>query len=150
MEKEERWTAPIYTIFFVLSGAALRFDVFADAAIVGIGVVYILFRCAGKFFGSWLSTTLTHCEPMVCKWLGITLFPQAGVALGMCLQAEALGEQGILIRNIILFSVLIYELVGPALTKMALTKAGDIRPKSFEVENRRKLRLEAKAGKSGS
>ena len=150
MEKEERWTAPIYTIFFVLSGAALRFDVFADAAIVGIGVVYILFRCAGKFFGSWLSTTLTHCEPMVCKWLGITLFPQAGVALGMCLQAEALGEQGILIRNIILFSVLIYELVGPALTKMALTKAGDIRPKSFEVENRRKLRLEAKAGKSGN
>jgi NhaP-type Na+/H+ or K+/H+ antiporter len=142
MEKEERWTAPIYTIFFVLSGAALRFDVFADAAIVGIGIVYILFRCAGKFFGAWLSTTLTHCDPMVCKWLGITLFPQAGVALGMCLQATELGEQGILIRNIILFSVLVYELVGPALTKMALTKSGDIQPKSYEVLNRRKLKLE--------
>ncbi len=144
MEKEERWTAPIYTVFFVLSGAALRFDVFSDAAIVGIGIVYILFRCAGKFFGAWLSTTLTHCDPMVCKWLGITLFPQAGVALGMCLQATELGEQGILIRNIILFSVLVYELVGPALTKMVLTKSGDIQPKSFEVENRRKLKLAAK------
>ena len=142
MEKEENWTAPIYTLFFVLSGAALRFDVFADAAIVGVGVVYILARCAGKFFGSWLSTTATHCSGPVRKWLGITLFPQAGVALGMCLQATELGEQGVLVRNIILFSVLIYELVGPALTKMALTKSGDIKPKSYEVENRRKLKLE--------
>ena len=146
MEKEERWTAPIYTAFFVLSGAALRFDVFADAAIIGIGVVYILCRCAGKFFGAWLSTKATHCPPVVCKWLGITLFPQAGVALGMCMQAMELGEQGILVRNIVLFSVLIYELVGPALTKMALTKSGDIQPKSFEVVNRRKLKLE-RAGK---
>lgn len=146
MEKEERWTAPIYTAFFVLSGAALRFDVFADAAIIGIGVVYVLCRCAGKFFGAWLSTKATHCPPVVCKWLGITLFPQAGVALGMCMQATELGEQGILVRNIILFSVLIYELVGPALTKMALTKSGDIQPKSFEVVNRRKLKLE-RAGK---
>ena len=142
MEKEENWTAPIYTLFFVLSGAALRFDVFADAAIVGIGVVYILFRCAGKFFGAWLSTTATRCSEPVRKWLGITLFPQAGVALGMCLQATELGEQGVLVRNIILFSVLIYELVGPALTKTALTRAGDIKPKSFEVVNRRKLKLE--------
>ena len=143
MEREERWTAPIYTIFFVLSGAALRFDVFADVTIVGVGVVYILTRCAGKFFGAWLSTTATHCDPMVRKWLGITLFPQAGVALGMCLQATELGQQGILVRNIILFSVLVYELVGPALTKMALTKAGDIKPKSVEVLNRRKLKLES-------
>ena len=147
MEREERWTAPIYTIFFVLSGAALRFDVFADVTIVGIGVVYILTRCAGKFFGAWISTTATHCDPMVRKWLGITLFPQAGVALGMCLQATELGEQGILVRNIILFSVLVYELVGPALTKMALTKAGDIKPKSFEVLNRRKLKLESAQSK---
>ncbi len=142
MEKEEHWTAPIYTVFFVLSGASLRFDVFADAAIVGVGLVYILARCAGKFFGAWLSTTATRCEPNVRKWLGITLFPQAGVALGMCLQATELGEQGVLVRNIILFSVLVYELVGPALTKMALTRSGDIKPKSYEVENRRKLKLE--------
>ena len=109
-------------------------------------MVYILFRCAGKFFGAWLSTTATHCAPQVRKWLGVTLFPQAGVALGMCLQATELGEQGVLVRNIVLFSVLVYELVGPALTKMALTRSGDIRPKSFEVENRRKLKLE-QAGK---
>jgi len=146
MEKEERWTAPIYTLFFVLSGAALRFDVFSDLAIVGIGIVYILTRCAGKFFGAWLSS-LTRCDPKVRKYLGITLFPQAGVALGMCAQVVVLGEQGILIRNIILFSVLVYELVGPALTKMALTRSGDIRPKSFEVENRRQLRLEASGKK---
>ncbi len=143
MEKEENWTAPIYTLFFVLSGAALRFDVFGDIAIVGIGLVYILTRCVGKFFGSWLSTTATHCPPQVCKWLGITLFPQAGVALGMCMQATELGEQGILIRNIILFSVLVYELVGPALTKMALTKSGDIQPQTSEVKNRRQLKLDA-------
>ena len=142
MEKEENWTAPIYTLFFVLSGAALRFDVFADVTIVGIGIVYILMRCAGKFFGSYFSTKMTHCEPMVCKYLGITLFPQAGVALGMCMQAASLEGSGVLIRNIILFSVLIYELVGPALTKWALTKSGDIRPKSFEVENRRQIKLQ--------
>ena len=144
MEKEENWTAPIYTLFFVLSGAALRFDVFADIAIVGIGIVYVLMRCVGKFYGAYISTKMTHCSPMVCKYLGITLFPQAGVALGMCMQATALGNVGILIRNIILFSVLIYELVGPALTKWALTKSGDIQPKSYEVENRRQLKLEGK------
>lgn len=144
MEKEENWTAPIYTLFFVLSGAALRFDVFADITIVGIGLVYILMRCVGKFYGAYFSTKMTHCAPMVCKYLGITLFPQAGVALGMCMQATALGNVGVLIRNIILFSVLIYELVGPALTKWALTRSGDIRPKSYEVENRRALKLEGK------
>ena len=144
MEKEENWTAPIYTLFFVLSGAALRFDVFADITIVGIGLVYVLMRCVGKFYGSYFSTKMTHCSPMVCKYLGITLFPQAGVALGMCMQATVLGDIGILIRNIILFSVLIYELVGPALTKWALTKSGDILPKSYEVENRRQLKLEGK------
>ena len=115
---------------------------------MGIGVVYILTRCAGKFFGAWLSTTATHCDPMVRKWLGITLFPQAGVALGMCLQATELGQQGILVRNIILFSVLVYELVGPALTKMALTKAGDIQPRSQEVLTRRARKLAEAAAKN--
>lgn len=146
MEKEESWTAPVYTLFFVLSGAALRFDVFSDWAVVGIGVVYVLLRCVGKFTGAWLGTGMMHCDPRVRKYLGVALFPQAGVALGMCLQALALGEQGILIRNIILFAVLIYEIVGPALTKLVLTKSGDIQPKSYEVENRRQLKL-ADSGK---
>ena len=143
MEREDNWTAPIYTLFFVISGAALELDVFRDAACVGIGVVYILSRCLGKYFGSRLSTSAMHCDPRVQKYLGVALFPQAGVALGMCLQATALGEQGRLIRSIILFSVLVYELTGPMMTKIVLTKSGDIRPKSPEVENRRRLKLEA-------
>ena len=70
------------------------------------------------------------CEPSICKYLGITLLPQAGVALGMSVTVAAeFGAEGAVIRNIVLFSVLVYELVGPLLTKMALTAAGDIRPK---------------------
>ena len=81
---------------------------------------------------------------MVQKYLGITLFPQAGVALGMSITAVAqMGEQGAMIRNIILFSVFVYEILGPSMTRWALTKSGDIQPKSKEVENRRAMKLEA-------
>lgn len=142
MEKTDRWTSPLFALFFVISGAELEMDVFTDVAIVGIGIVYILFRCVGKYIGTYFSTKATHCSPEVCKYLGITLFPQAGVALGMCITARQLGAQGDLIRNIILFSVFIYELVGPLLTRMALTKAGDIRPMSDEVKYRRQRKLE--------
>ncbi len=138
MEREDRWTAPIYCLFFVLSGAALRLDVFADLAMVAIGIVYILVRALGKYLGARWSAQATHCDHTIVKYLGITLFPQAGVALGMSLTAAAqLGSDGAMIRSITLFSVLIYELVGPALTKMALTKAGDIKPMSPEIKNRR-------------
>ncbi len=130
MYKTERWTAPIYVLFFVLSGAELDLRVFGDFAVVGIGVVYILARSAGKILGANSSAKLMKCEPSICKYLGITLLPQAGVALGMSATVAAeFGAEGAVIRNIILFSVLIYELVGPMLTKMALTKAGDITPK---------------------
>ena len=130
MHKTERWTGPVYVLFFVISGAELDLTVFADLAVVGIGVVYILTRSAGKLFGASASAKLTKCEPSICKYLGITLLPQAGVALGMSVTVAAeFGAEGAMIRNIILFSVLIYELVGPLLTKMALTAAGDIRPK---------------------
>jgi Kef-type K+ transport system membrane component KefB len=147
MEQEDHWTAPIYTLFFVISGAALKLDVFRDGACIGIGAVYILSRCLGKYFGAWLGTGMMRCDHRVRKYLGVALFPQAGVALGMCLQATALGAQGQLIRSIILFSVLVYELTGPMLTKIVLTKSGDIQPKSFEVANRRKLKLEAAESK---
>lgn len=130
MSKTERWTAPIYVLFFVISGAELDLTVFADMAVVGIGVAYILSRSAGKIFGATASSRLVRCEPAICKYLGITLLPQAGVALGMSVMvAEEFGEAGAIIRNIVLFSVLIYELVGPLLTKMALTAAGEIKPK---------------------
>ena len=130
MHKTERWTAPIYVLFFVISGAELDLTVFTDLAVVGIGVVYILSRSVGKILGANSSAKLMKCEPSIYKYLGITLLPQAGVALGMSVTVAAeFGAEGAMIRNIILFSVLIYELVGPTLTKMALTAAGDIRPK---------------------
>jgi len=130
MHKTERWTAPIYVLFFVISGAELDLTVFGDLAVVGIGVAYILSRSAGKIFGATASARMTKCEPTICKYLGITLLPQAGVALGMStIVAAEFGQAGAIIRNIVLFSVLIYELVGPLLTKMALTAAGEIKPK---------------------
>ena len=141
MDKTDRWTSPLFALFFVISGAELELNVFTSIAIVGIGVVYILFRSLGKIFGAMISAKWTKCAPNICKYLGITLLPQAGVALGMCMTAKQLGEQGDLIRNIILFSVLVYELVGPLMTKMALTKAGDIHPMSEEVKNRRQTKL---------
>lgn len=130
MHKTERWTAPIYVLFFVISGAELDLTVFGDIVVVGIGIAYILSRSAGKIFGAQISAQMTRCEPTICKYLGITLLPQAGVALGMSVVVAAeFGEAGAIIRNIVLFSVLIYELVGPLLTKMALTAAGEIKPK---------------------
>ncbi|WP_369298463.1 cation:proton antiporter [uncultured Neglectibacter sp.] len=129
MNRADKWSAPLLTLFFVLSGAALRLDVFQDVAIVGIGLVYILARSIGKYVGARVSSKAAHCSPEIQKYLGITLLPQAGVALGMASQVGALGEIGSTIRSIVLFGVLIYELVGPTLTKMALTAAGDIHPK---------------------
>ena len=141
MEKSDRWVSPLLALFFVVSGAELELNVFADLAIIGIGVVYILFRSLGKYYGAFFSTKWAKCSPNVCKYLGITLLPQAGVALGMAMTARQLGAEGDLIRNIVLFSVLIYELVGPMLTKMALTKSGDIHPMPDHVKNRRETKL---------
>ena len=139
----DRWSGPVLTLFFVLSGAALQFQVFADPSVILIGVVYIVFRSLGKYFGARFSSDLAHSPDVVRKYLGITLLPQAGVALGMCATAaKTMGTDGQLIRNIILFSVLIYELIGPSLTKMALTRAGDIQAIPKEVSDRRKNQLE--------
>ncbi len=144
MLQADRWSGPAITLFFVLSGAALDFTVFGDVSVILIGLVYIVSRSLGKYFGAGWSSALAKSPPPVRKWLGITLLPQAGVALGMCATAYRVlgGAEGTLIRNIVLFSVLIYELVGPSLTKMALTKAGDIQAKSPELLSRRKRRLE--------
>ena len=128
MDRTERWTAPLYILFFVFSGAELDFGVIANLVIIGIGVVYIVSRSAGKYVGARESARLMKCDPKIVKYLGVTLLPQAGVALGMSVMAEELGPDGIIIRNIILFSVLVYELIGPFLTKVALTKAGEIEP----------------------
>lgn len=129
MYRTDRWTGPVFVLFFVLSGAELDLRVFTNLAVVGIGVVNILARSAGKIIGARISAKAAHCQDTICKYLGITLLPQAGVALGMSVTVAAqFGEEGALIRNITLFCVLIYELVGPTLTKMALTRAGEIEP----------------------
>ena len=142
MEKSERWTSPLLALFFVISGAELQLGVFGDWAIIVIGMVYIIFRSLGKYFGSLISAKFAKCSPEICKYLGITLLPQAGVALGMCATAMQLGAEGNLIRNITLFAVLIYELFGPIFTRMALTAAGDIKPMEEDVKNRRKIKLD--------
>ena len=143
MEKTDKWTSPLFAIFFVISGAELELNVFMDAAIVIIGVTYIIFRSLGKYFGAFASAKATKCDSNICKYLGITLLPQAGVALGMCAIAAAeLPGQGALIRNITLFAVLIYELVGPLLTRQALQAAGDIKPMPEEVKARRQIKLD--------
>ena len=142
MLQADRWSGPAVTLFFVLSGSALQFDVFAEGAVLLIGVLYILARSIGKYLGARFSADIAHSPAMVRKYLGITLLPQAGVALGMCATAyRTLPQDGTLIRNIILFSVLVYELLGPSLTKMALTRAGDIQAMPVEVKSRRQRRL---------
>ena len=143
MEKTDKWTVPLFALFFVLSGAELELNVFSDIAIVGIGAVYIIARSLGKYFGAYASAKLTKCDEKTTKYLGITLLPQAGVALGMSVTVMELGEVGSVIRNIVLFSVLIYEIFGPVLTKIALTKAGNIEPKPKD-KNRKERTAPAK------
>ena len=134
MDKTDRWTAPLYILFFVLSGTELELNVFSSTSVVLIGAAYILARAFGKWAGASISAKFMKCPPKVQKWLGITLLPQAGVALGMSVTvAQTLGADGAMVRNIVLFGVLIYELVGPALTRIALTEAGDIQPKAEAV-----------------
>ena len=130
MERVDGWTTPLFILFFVLSGAELDLAVFQDPMIVLIGVVFLLARAVGKYVGAYSSAKWMKCDDNACKYLGITLLPQAGVALGMSLQVGDLGAAATLIRNIVLFSVLILELIGPMLSKIALTKAGDIIPEN--------------------
>ncbi len=136
MDKTDAWTTPLFALFFVLSGAELELRVFTDIAIIGIGAAYIISRSIGKYFGAYASAKVVKCDEKTTKYLGITLLPQAGVALGMSVTAMELGEVGSMIRNIVLFSVLVYELVGPMLTKIALTKAGNIEPKPHHKERK--------------
>ena len=146
MHNADRWSAPLLVLFFVISGAELELGVFAKLSSALIGVVYIVSRSLGKYFGARESSRMVGCDKKVVDYLGITLLPQAGVALGMCVTASQLPGDGPMIRNIVLFAVLVYELVGPVATKWALTKAGDIQPKSEEVLKRRERKLAA-AGK---
>ena len=137
MDRLDRWTAPLFILFFVISGAELELSIFKDITIVAIGLIYIASRCIGKYFGAGISSRIAKCDSNIVKYLGITLFPQAGVALGMAIKASELGEVGVIVANITLFAVLIYEIVGPALTKISLLKAGEIDPEG-KVSERNK------------
>ena len=138
MDRVDRWTGPISILFFVLSGAELDLQILANPAALAVGVVYIIFRSSGKITGSYVSCAMTHCNEHITKHLGITLLPQAGVALGMALTAVELAD-GRLVRNVVLLSVLVYELVGPTLTKRSLIAAGEIK-----LEGRTSARSENK------
>ena len=127
MDRVEGWTVPLNVLFFVISGAELDLNVLMSPITLLLGVIYIISRSAGKYFGAYSSCKYCKCSAPITKHLGITLLPQAGVALGMAMTATALSD-GSQVRNVVLFSVLIYELVGPALTKRSLTLAGEIKP----------------------
>ncbi len=143
MNRADKWTAPLNAAFFVLSGAELELGVFTHIEYVMIGLVYILARSFGKYIGARVSSTAMGCSKDIQRYLGITLLPQAGVALGMCNQAMALGgAEGSLIRNVTLFGVLIYELAGPLMTREALTKAGEIKVKPSSKQDRNRFRTE--------
>jgi len=144
MGRADRWSQPLLAVFFVISGAELQLEVFSQPLLVLIGVIYILSRSLGKYFGAYFSAKAVRCSPNVVKYLGVTLLPQAGVALGMCVSAQQLGStDGPLVRNIVLFAVLIYELIGPLMTKEALKASGDIQDKPQEVVERRARALAA-------
>lgn len=125
MENDDRWTSALNVLFFVISGAELDLSILGQPLVLLVGITYIVFRSIGKIFGAFSSTKLTGCSPEIQKYLGITLLPQAGVALGMATTAANLQDSA-LIRNVVLFSVMVYELVGPTLTKIALKRAGEI------------------------
>ena len=137
MDRVDGWTMPLNILFFVISGAELDLQVVANPITLLVGVIYIVSRSLGKYYGSVASCRLTRQTKPITDNLGITLLPQAGVALGMAMTASTL-PGGDLTRNVVLFSVLIYELVGPALTKRSLLAVGEIKPegrKSHRTHN---------------
>ena len=127
MNRVDGWTMPLNILFFVISGAELDLEVLANPLTILVGVIYIIARSAGKYYGAAVSCRLTKQTKPITDNLGITLLPQAGVALGMALTAAVL-PGGELVRNVVLFAVLVYELVGPALTKRSLLAVGEIKP----------------------
>ena len=127
MDRVDSWVMPLNILFFVISGAELDLNVLIQPVTLLVGVIYIIARSLGKYYGADLSCRLTRQSKPITSNLGITLLPQAGVALGMAITAATL-PGGELTRNVVLFAVLIYELVGPTLTKRSLLKVGEIKP----------------------
>ena len=125
MEQCDRFTPPLFLLFFVLSGAELDLTVLPSVGVIGI--LYLLLRCIGKWGGTMLGALCVHADDNIRKYLGLTLLPQAGVAIGMAsLVAGRFPTLGAQVNTIVLAGVLVFELVGPIITKLALTRAGEI------------------------
>ena len=127
MERIDNWVMPLNVLFFVISGAELDLEILSHPVTILVGIIYILARSAGKYYGAAISCRMTKQSKPITDHLGITLLPQAGVALGMALTAATLPD-GSMTRNVVLFAVLIYELIGPTLTKRSLLAVGEIKP----------------------
>ena len=133
IERIDGITPPLYMLFFVISGASLEITIFASKGalvLLAIALTYVIARCIGKWLGSYFSSRAVHAEPTVQKYLGFTLFPQAGVAIGLATTAnQAFGDahHASIVLAVILTATIIYELVGPVITKIALKKAGEIK-----------------------
>lgn len=118
-------TSPIFMMFFVISGAQLNINIIPQIGIVGI--IYLVVRVAGKMLGAFLGAKITHAPDKVCKYIGPTLIPQAGVAIGLTIVAQtAVPQYADQIRAVILCATLVYEIIGPVITKISLVKAGEI------------------------
>ena len=138
MDRVDGWVMPLNILFFVISGAELDLEILANPIIILVGVIYILARSAGKYYGAAFSCKLSRQGKPITDNLGITLLPQAGVALGMAITAASLPD-GALARNVVLFAVLIYELVGPSLTKRSLMAVGEIKPEGRSSARRHNI-----------
>ena len=134
----DRFTSPIYLMFFVISGASLDLTIFFNKSgllVLAVAGTYLIFRVVGKWSGAFTGASIAKCEPKIKKYLGFALIPQAGVAIGLATTASTLFSAsenettkvaGALIIAIILTSTLVYELIGPMVSKFALKKAGEI------------------------
>lgn len=122
----DQFTTPIYILFFVASGAELQVSMLLKISL--LGVIYIIFRIVGKIFGAWLGGRICKAPDTVCRYLGPCLFPQEGVAIGLMLAAgNVVPKYAAEIQAVVLAGTLIFELIGPTVTKISLTKAGEIK-----------------------
>ena len=132
LERIDGITPPLYMLFFVISGASLDITIFASKGaltLVIIALVYVFARCLGKWLGAYFGSKAVHSDPKVQKYLGFTLFPQAGVAIGLATTANQAfpdARQASLVLAVVLTATIIYELAGPIITKISLKKAGEI------------------------
>lgn len=139
LERSEAWTAPLFMAFFVISGADLNLSVLPTVGLLGL--LYLVARALGKYFGTMLGAGLVKADPNIRKYLGFTLLPQAGVAIGMAQLAIAkLPAYGAEIQAVVLLATLVNELIGPVLAKIALTKAGEIQPQKHPGGSKGKMK----------